>query len=245
MDPVKEEKINTSGEQVEETPDLMKALDDNLEAMNMILKAKKDKLSKKDIEEMMKDKENRKLVKEYMKKSKGKDGEDEEEEEEEEEDTNKSIEELDSNAEIIDAIPVLKAFKKVQENLFEQIKEVNEKMETLQKSIDDNAELSKSFANVLASQVDLVKSINEDVEIIASQPFPRKGKISTQDIIKSGLEGEDPKKTIPLAKIKNILIKSVQEGDIEMVEVARLEQNNFNLGVLKKSTLEIIESKLK
>jgi len=229
----------------DEEKDLQKALDENLEAMNNLIKAKS-KFSKKDIEEMMKDKESRKLAKEYMKKSDeggGEEDEDEAEEEAKKEEAKKSFDDLDQNAEVVDAIPILKSFYEVQKKIFKKINEVQSKVEVLQKSLDDESDVVKSFADVLTSQSDLIKSINGDVEVIANQPLPRKGKIDKNDILKSGLESE-PDKNIPVAKIKGILMKSYKDEEIEMSEIAKWEQSNFNLGVLKKSTLALIDSKL-
>jgi hypothetical protein len=228
-----------------DTPDLQKALEENLSTMNDLIKAKKDKLSDKDIEEMMKDKDNRNKVKEYMKKStKAKAEKEDDDEDEEEEDIEKAFKDIDSNADVVDAVPILKSFKDIQKNLLKKVSEVNVKLETLQKSIEENAEFNKSFAGVLTSQADLIKSINEEVEVIAGQPFPRKGKINKEDIIKSDLENEEGHKKVSVNKVRDILMKSYEDGKIEMSEVARWEQSNYNINVLRKSTLDIIDSNL-
>jgi hypothetical protein len=224
--------------------DLQKSLDENLDKLNTLMKSKK-KLSKKEVEEMMKDKENKKLFKEYMK-----DGEEEDDDEEEEEDkkVKKSFDEIEDNhGEVIDAIPVLKSFLDAITEVAKKINKIEGKVETLVKSFDDDAEIRKSVNDVISSQSALIKSINEDIKVIGNQPLKVKGKITQQDLIKSDLDNDNLslKKSVTISTIKNVLMKSFQDNEITAGLISKWEMSGYNMNVFSKNQLALIESKLK
>ena len=108
-------------EEVIEDEDLKKSLNENLETMDELLKYN----TKTQLREMMKNAKYRKMMADEMKNYK------EDEEEDEENEVKKSLDDvIESNEEVIDAVPVLKSFVEVLEKATDKIgsltQEVNE-----------------------------------------------------------------------------------------------------------------------
>jgi len=219
--------------------DLQKSLDENLEAMNTLLKAKnKKEYSEEEIKEMMKNKK----AKEYMKKEL----KNEDDNEDEDDDVNKSF--SDDGAEVFEADEFLKSIEKKLNSLIKSVKEISETVEDLQKSFNENQDLQKSFGGVLSSQSELIKSINEEVEKIGSAPTPVKGVVNKSDLFKSALgdnfEEESKLLKSSVGKVKQVLLKSFQDGEINGTSISRWEQSGYDLSVFSKEEIEKIESKL-
>jgi len=235
----------------QEEVDIQKSLDENLAEMNDLLKSKKT-LSKEDVAEYMKNPKNKNLFKEYMK------GEDEEEEEEEDDNEDeekkekmrskkmkKSYDNLVDD-EIVDAVPVLKSFIDIFQNFDKRLHKIEKSTSDLQKSIEDNLDLQKSFGNVLKSQAELIKSMNDEIEIIGSQPAPVKGIVNQQDLFKSVLSDQAKTKLVSVnkTKMKDVLLKAFEAGEVSGMSIAKWEQSNYNLGVFNPEELAKIESKI-
>jgi hypothetical protein len=241
-----DQNTNNGDQQTEETEDvnLQKSLDDQLSSMNDLIKSKKT-YTEDEMKEMMKDKK----VQEYMKEN-GYVKKDEEDEEDEEEKMKKSLESIDEeHGEVIDAIPVLKSFSKVLETISKQVQKVEGTVANLQKSMDDNIDLQKSFGGVIGAQSELIKSINDEIEALGNVPGKVKGVISQKDLFKSALADDDAENKSKLSsanveKIRNVLIKSAQEKEISALSVGKWEQTGYDMSVFSKAELETIESKL-
>ncbi len=249
IDDSNDKNINLDQDSEDLDKDLQKSLDDNLEEMNSLIKAKKT-YSEDDMKEMMKSKKNRGLFKEYMKEhEKDDENDDENESENKNEKMKKSFENIyNDHDEIIDAVPVLKSFCEVLEDFGKKLNKIEKTNENLQKSLDDNFELQKSFGSVMASQSELIKSINEDIEEIGNTPLPVKGKVNQRDLFKSALDDNNvPTSKLSVASIndvKEILLKSFQEKEISGNSIAKWEQGGYNMAIFNKKELSHIESKL-
>jgi hypothetical protein len=243
MDKEKKEDVKENIDQ-----DLQKSLDDNLEQMNNLLKSKKS-LSKEEVDEMMKNPKNKSLFKEYMKSDKEEKDEDDDEENEDGEKMKKSFDDIyEDHNEVIDAVPVLKSFSKILETLAKRTLKIETAFNNLQKSFEDNLELQKSFGSVIATQSELLKSMNDEIEIIGNTPNKVKGKIDQKDLFKSKLDDDNQVQSkvvgANVTKIKDVLLKSFQEGKIGSTKIARWEQQGYDLSVFNKEELSEIESKL-
>lgn len=237
----------------EEDVDLQKSLDDDLEKMNDLIKSKKT-LTKEDVQEYMKNKKNKNLFKEYMKGEKNEDededeGEDEEKMKGKKKNMKKSLDDIcEEHDEVIDAVPVLKSFSKILEKLGNKFEKIESSLSNLQKSFDENQELQKSFAGVMNSQSELIKSVNSEIKIIGNTPNQRKGKVTTKDLLKSSLDNDfTPKSKLSGASVemvKGILLKSVQSKEFSSNSLSKWELSGYNLGSLNKQELSFIESKL-
>jgi hypothetical protein len=227
-------------EKVQDKAELQKAFDESLNEISDLLKSNDsvDEL----LEKASKDPAYKEKIKKAMSKMDKEEG-DEEEEEEEEEKVKKSIDEtLDNVSEefydVIDAVPVLKSLTKIVKNMAGEILE-------LKKSIDDNAVITKSLAKIATNEALMLKSINDEIEKIGDQPLPVKGQISREQILNKSFGAEQPEKpTYNRDLVKNILLKSVELGEIESKEIGRWELGGYRMETLSPIALGILKSKL-
>lgn len=233
--------------------DLQKSLDDNLNEMNDLLKSKKS-YSKDDMKEMMKNPKNRKLAHEFMKgygKEEGDDDDDDDDKMKGKKKNNikKSFDDiLNEHDEVVDAVPVLKSFCDILEGFGERLAGIEKSNSELQKSIEDNYDLQKSFGGVIGAQSVLIKSISEDLDLIGGSPNPVKGKLTQSDLIKSRLD-DSPKSSSKLQGasrevLRDALLKSFKAGEMDSKSISKWEQSGYDASVFSKSELSTIESKL-
>jgi len=212
--------------------DLKKTLDTEIEKMDELLKAK----SNVDYDELAKSEEGKKAMAAALKKAEA------EEKKPEESEMKKGFEAaVEENDELIDAVPVLKSFGEVLGNVVDMMDELKAEISTLQKSQETTNELQKSFNEITKTSTELIKSFSEEVEEIGSQPQEVKGEIKKGDILEKSF-GEDGKlKSIlpPVKVMKNALLKSVQEGEIEAGEVSKWEMGRYDPNLLSEETIQI------
>lgn len=217
---------------------LQKALDESLKGVQDLLKSKK---NEDELEEKMKDPKEREKMKKLMKKYE-EDEDDDEDDEEEDEGKSKMKKSLDSfveeNQEIFDAVPILKSFVNILDNLMDSVHDLNKK-------IDEGNTMQKSIAEVVVSESTLLKSFAEELEKIGNTPLPKKGVISKDQILnKSFGETSGTQTQINPMAVKNILLKSANEKEIPAGEVTRYELSRYNFGSLHPKTQQLVMSKL-
>jgi len=233
--------VDSTQAQLDPKAELQKSLEQNINDLDDILKARSD-----DYEEKMKDPKWRAKMKNMIEKAEkmtdeGEDEGEDDEDEKEEKGKGKMKKSLDDvvseNEEIIDAVPVLKSFVKVLEGLTNTV-------EQLQKSLEENNDFQKSLAKVALDESKLIKSISDEVEKIAKQPLPVKGKISKEQILNKSF-GEETGSMVPsrgdLESVKSILLKSVQDGELSSMEISKWEMYNYNMQALSPKALSVIE----
>jgi hypothetical protein len=255
MDPKKKDQVqnqvdpntdqNTDAD-LNQDVDLQKSLDDQLASMNGLIKSKKASYTEDEVQEMMKDKK----VQEYMKKN-GYEKKDDHDDESEEGMKKSIVDDIyDEHSEVIDAIPVLKSFSKVLESLSGQVQKIGGAIEDLQKSIDEEQNLQKSFGGVISAQSALIKSISEEIETLGNEPNQVKGKVNQKDLFKSTLHdsGDQESKIMKASvkQVKSVLLKSFSDGEnwVSTNAVAKWEQSGYNLSAFTPEQIEKIESKL-
>lgn len=236
-----------------ETPvdsEIKKSLDENLEAMNELIKSKDEDA---DIDALLKSDENRKKIAAKMKGYEKKDEEDEDESEEDESEDEdeapakskikKSLEDVvAANDEVIDAVPVLKSFTEVLSQVIDKLDEVAE----LKKSVRDIFDIQKSFGATEGSVADLLKSIDERLGQIASTPLPVKGAVRRDQVLTKSFteDGEEMTKSYPMEVVRETLLKSVQAGEISANVVGKWELSGYRFEALPAKEQKIILNKL-
>jgi len=221
----KEEK--TEGSETEETvddKDLKKAIDDEIAKMNTLIKSK----SAVDFSKLAEDP---KMKEQMLKALKVEDPGTEAEET----GLKKSVEAaVESNEEIIDAVPVLKDFGEVLNKAVDAMDEMKTEINELKKSQTDMNELQESFAKVTKDTSELIKSFSSDVEEIGKQPQEVKGKIGQEDILKKNFDGEGEEKSIipPIGIVRDALMKSHEAKEIDAGIISKWEMSGYDARIL-------------
>lgn len=96
----------------------------------------------------------------------------------------------------------------------------------LAKSLQASGEIIKSMNTTLAEQDQLIKSLQESVETLANQPVGRKGITNAREyntLAKSlGNDGQAQQR-LTKSQVVDILVKSVEKGDVDPFQVTRFE----------------------
>lgn len=243
--------------------DLVKALDENLEAMGALLKAKKgdEQLSFNDLlkDEKMRSKMREKLA-EYDKDESDVEDEaaaegetaeeeaDEKEAKEEKEDmkgkkSKMKKSDAESLDEIIDAVPVLKSF-------VSSLEALSAKLDKVEAAQAEQSALQKSMADVLSVSGNLIKSLNSDIEGALSRPAPRKGVISQDDLIQKSFGGDKPAeddmlKSLPIEQIRDELLKAVTDRQISPNSVSKWELSGYSLAAIPTKDFLVLKNRIK
>lgn len=221
--------------------DLQKSLNENLEAMTNLMKSKSDH----EIREMMKDEKMRKKMKKCMKEY---EDDDEEEENEEKSKMKKSFKNIVSeNEEVIDAVPVLKAFVDVLSNVVDGYQMIKSEIADLKGSNEQIMDIQKSFSEVMSSGSEMIKSMQGSLEKVGSAPLPRKGVINKSDLLQKSFGEQSNEKNeskYTPAEIKNALLKSAQEKEISGGVLTKYELSHYNPAMVDNVTMSKIQKHL-
>jgi hypothetical protein len=172
----------------------------------------------------------------YGKGGKRKNDDDDDDDKDEKGKAEKSLNFDTKTAEYVDAVPILKAFAEAIEAQAVAINVIGDKVGSLTKSVADQTELVKAIAEVEQGSAILVKSLAENMQAVGSQPLPVKGLVpaSVSDLSKSfGGDGSGSQK-VDTRKLEGILLKSVQEGKLDVGIVTKYEATR-NLAMLPKA----------
>ena len=158
----------------------------------------------------------------------------------------KSLDEaVEENQEVIDAVPVLKSFVEVILAQGEEISTLRKSISSMKDSFESVLELQKSFASVLEINSKLVKSFSDDVSSVAQKPEKVKGVRTQGDLLTKSFQGEDGQtKTFPVGLIRNALLKSFQDGQIDSKVISRWEMSNYRMDTLPASVISIVEKQI-
>lgn len=169
----------------------------------------------------------------------GKDGKRKEDDDDDEkghkEKAEKSLNFDGKTAQYVDAVPILKAFATAIEAQAGAIASLGSKVDNVTKSVADQTELVKAIAEVEQNSAILVKSLSENVQAVGAQPLPVKGIApATAALLAKSFGGGAATPKIDAGKLEGILIKSVQEGTLDIGVVTKYEASR-NLEVLPKN----------
>ena len=244
---VKSEGKDSKGQDVQ--VDLQKALDVNLETMNSLLKAGS---KKSEIEEHLKDPETRKKVKDMMSKYDKDEDEEEAEEEDEEEEApkmkhskiKKSLDEVvEENEEVIDAVPVLKSFANVIDQMVESVEMMKSKLDSICDAVESHGEIQKAFAEMVKTESAMLKSVHTAVEAYGKKPQPKKGVVSGSEVIQKSFNNEDGNEdVIHPALVKSALLEGFKEGKVAQNSIAKWEIGRYNFDLLSDSEKLFVKS---
>lgn len=138
-------------------------------------------------------------------------------------DLKKSIDDaVSAHAELVDANEVLKSFVSV-------LSKTQEAIERLEAKFAVQEEMTKSLASVVSKSTRLLKSTKEEVAQIGSAPVETKGK--KEALAKS----EEAKPKVTHAVVRDLMIKSFQDGKIRGEELSRWEISGYKFEYLPES----------
>lgn len=216
----------------EENVDLTKSLDESLENLETIKKSE----SKKDfdVKEYMKNPENVKKMKKYMKEH------DEDSEGADEDKMKKSFEDaVEENESVIDAVPVLKAFSKTLSKVVDKVSEISEQVSIIKSSNEESSEFQKSLIELNKSQNEIIKSLNETVDAFGETAPAPKG-VQTE-LIKS----EDKKdNTLLKSQIQEALFQGMEEGKVSSNSISQWEMSNYRFSTLPSNEQAYVMNKI-
>jgi hypothetical protein len=231
--------------------DLKKTLDDALNQIAELRKAGDD-----DVKEKLKDKAYRSKVKEMMKEwddedddddpdkdkgeGKGKDGKGA---------VKKSLDAvLDGNGEIVDAVPVLKAFADTLEVVSAEMSAIKKSLAAMSTAATETAAFNKSVVTVVETEAALIKSLEAKIDAFGKAPQPVKGVVRPADILNKafGANGDTPpaEDRIPIPVLRDAMIKSVTSGEVPGIVLSRWESNNYNQAMIPADAMAVIKSKI-
>jgi len=242
----KQEKTNEEAtsetQENQEDTDLKKSLNENLEKMSELTKSSKNV----DIEELMKDASTKKKIKAYMKKENNNEEEEEvEEENEKKTKVKKSLDEtIEENDEIIDGIPVMKAFTEVLSKVVDVVDILKSKLDEIDENVNNNNEIVKSMGEVIKSESELIKSTSEAIDKIGNKPEKKKGVIKESDILSKSFNNEDGsgEKKLSPQLIKSAVMEGFEKGKVSSNSLSKWELKNYDISVFNDTELNFIKS---
>ena len=148
---------------------------------------------------------------------------------------------------IIDAVPVLKSLAGVLADAVEEIAMLKSEISELKSSQDEMSKMTKSFGDVLTAEVNLVKSLTEETDKLGKQPQKVKGHIGNKaDILeKSFTDGEGKQKSYNIPQVREVLMKSYQEGKVSALSIGKWEQSRYDMNVFSPTEIAVIDNGLK
>jgi len=232
--------------------DLKKTLDDALNQIAELRKAGDD-----DVKEKLKDKAYRSKVKEMMKEWDDEDDDDDDDKDGKGEGkgkdgkgaVKKSLDAvLDGNGEIVDAVPVLKAFADTLEVVSTELSVIKKSLAAISAAATETAAFNKSVATVVETEAALIKSLEGKIDAFGKAPQPVKGVVRSADILNKafGANGDTPpaEDRIPIPVLREVMIKSVTSGEIPGIVLSRWESNNYNQAMIPADAMAVIKSKI-
>jgi len=239
-----------------------KTIDDALDGLNKVLKSK----TNNEVREMLKDPDTRNMIMKAIDEEEGEDDDDEEEEEEApamkkkkkakamKKSTAAAAEDLDNiiddNEEVIDAVPVLQALTGTMQTIIKSIDKIESKInDSLQKS-ERQAEITEALAEVVSEQAEMVKSIEENIELFGEEagdiPGMEGQQQARQTIQKSQVEGASDLfksvKSLGANMIKSLALQGVKDKKINMLHFSKFEQDGSNLKHFTPNELNYINN---
>ena len=242
---------NQKKTEASEDEDLQKSLDMALDGMSDLIKAKTDDTS---LREMCKDSGTRKklmkMMKEYAKDDDADDeGDEDEGTEEEDSKMKKSLDEaVEGSEEVIDAVPVLKSFVEVLHTIVQDFSELKKSFNDLSEKQGQTLEIQKSFSSVLEANSNLIKSVSGIAIAEGEKPNKVKGTtLDSGDVLKKSFngdkDGEKGPSKISLSAVKNELLKSFKDGEIDSKVISKWEMSNYDMKVLPENVLIGLQKK--